>query len=64
MRSLDRALWEPCSCGDCCCCCSPLGDSDVEPVEPGPLDIVADHAGSDPLVLLDAGLRIGTLELR
>lgn len=41
-----------------------LGDLDVEPVEPGipaRFDLLADAAGSYPLVLLQAGRRIGTL---
>jgi hypothetical protein len=44
-----------------------LGDLDVEPVEPGVpahFDLLADDAGSYPLVLVDAGRRIGTLVVR
>jgi hypothetical protein len=44
-----------------------LGDLDVEPVEPGipaRFDLLADAAGSYPLVLLDAQRRIGTLVVR
>jgi hypothetical protein len=44
-----------------------LGDLDSEPVEPGlpaHFDLLADTAGSYPLVLLQAGRRIGTLVVR
>jgi hypothetical protein len=44
-----------------------LGDLDVEGVEPGVpahFDLVANDAGSYPLVLLQAGRRIGTLVVR
>jgi hypothetical protein len=44
-----------------------LGELEVKPVEPGlpaRFDFLADQAGSYPLVLLDAGRRIGTLVVR
>jgi hypothetical protein len=44
-----------------------LGELDVEPVEPGVparFDLLADTAGSYPLVLLGAARRIGTLVVR
>jgi hypothetical protein len=44
-----------------------LGELEVEPVEPGVparFDFLADDRGSYPLVLLDAGRRIGTLQVR
>jgi hypothetical protein len=44
-----------------------LGELEVQPVEPGlpaRFDLLADQAGSYPLILLDAGRRIGTLQVR
>jgi hypothetical protein len=44
-----------------------LGELDVEPVEPGipaHFAVLADDAGSYPLVMLQAGRRIGTLVVR
>jgi hypothetical protein len=44
-----------------------LGDLDMEPVEPAvpaQFDLMADDAGTYPLVLLDAERRIGTLVVR
>jgi hypothetical protein len=44
-----------------------LGDVDIEPVEralPARFDLMADDAGTYPLVLVDAGRRIGTLVVR
>jgi hypothetical protein len=44
-----------------------LGELEVQPVEPGlpaRFDFLADQAGSYPLILLDAGRRIGTLQVR
>jgi hypothetical protein len=37
---------------------------DIEPGVPARFDLLADTPGSYPLVLLDAGRRIGTLQIR